>query len=134
MLAQLFNPTEIKKNGPATRPAIAPARRSALPFSAALAVLPATSQGYGDARVIVKDHPGDELMFEGAVPDGGIQFARQFGEGFCRGVLIGGRFIGFVLDRVVGGGSADDADAGGPNDARNGPADWRTSRGRLEVR
>ena len=53
MLAQLFNPTEIKKNGPATRPAIAPARRSALPFRAALAVLPATGQSYGDARVIV---------------------------------------------------------------------------------
>ena len=40
----------------------------------------------------------------------------------------------FVLDRVVGGGSADDADAGGANDARNGPADWRTCCGRLEVR
>ena len=44
MLAQLFNPTETKKNGPATRPATAPERRSAVPFSAALAVLPATSQ------------------------------------------------------------------------------------------
>jgi hypothetical protein len=44
MLAQLFNPTEIKKNGPATRPATAPERRRAVPFSAALAVLPATSQ------------------------------------------------------------------------------------------
>ena len=32
MLTQLFNPTEIKKNGPATRPAIAPARRSASPL------------------------------------------------------------------------------------------------------
>ncbi len=53
-------------------------------------------------------------MFEAAVPDGGIQFARQFGEGFGRGIRTGGRFIGFVLDRVVGGGSADDADAGGP--------------------
>ena len=58
MLAQLFNPTEIKKNGPATRPATAPARRSDLPFRAALAVLPATSQSYGAARVIVNDHPG----------------------------------------------------------------------------
>jgi hypothetical protein len=58
MLAQLFNPTEIKKNGPATRPATAPARRSALPFRAALAVLPATSQSYGDARVIVNGIPG----------------------------------------------------------------------------
>jgi hypothetical protein len=29
MLAQVFNPTEIKKNGPATRPATAPARRVA---------------------------------------------------------------------------------------------------------
>jgi hypothetical protein len=57
MLAQVFNPTEIKKNGPATRPAIAPARRTASPFRAALAVLPATSQSYGDARVIVNgDH------------------------------------------------------------------------------
>jgi hypothetical protein len=34
MLAQVFNPTEIKKNGPATRPAIAPARRAAIPFNA----------------------------------------------------------------------------------------------------
>lgn len=50
MLAQLFNPTEIKKNGPATSPAIAPARRSAVPFSAALGVLPATSQSYGAVR------------------------------------------------------------------------------------
>jgi hypothetical protein len=50
MLAQLFNPTEIKKNGPATSPAIAPARRSASPFKAALAVLPATSQSYGAAE------------------------------------------------------------------------------------
>jgi hypothetical protein len=58
MLAQLFNPTEIKKNGPAASPAIAPARRSASPFSAASVVLPATSQSYGDARVIVNgDHP-----------------------------------------------------------------------------
>ena len=66
MLAQLFNPTETKKNGPATRPAIAPARRSASPFSAALTVPRATSQGYGDGRVIVKDQLGDELMFEEA--------------------------------------------------------------------
>ena len=57
MLTQLFNPTEIKKNGPATRPAIAPARRSASPLPAALAVLPATSQSSGAARVIVNgDH------------------------------------------------------------------------------
>ena len=57
MLTQLFNPTEIKKNGPATRPAIAPARLSASPLQAALAVLPATSQSYGAARVIVNgDH------------------------------------------------------------------------------
>src|SRR4029453_13806929 len=57
MLAQLFNPTEIKKNGPATRPAIAPARRNASPSRAALAVLPATSPSYGAARVNVNgDH------------------------------------------------------------------------------
>ena len=71
MLAQVFNPTEIKKNGPATSPATIPARRSASPLTAASAVLPATSQSYGDSRVIAKDHPGDELMFTGAVPDGG---------------------------------------------------------------
>jgi hypothetical protein len=35
MLAQLCNPTEIKKNGPAARPAIAPTPRAALPFNAA---------------------------------------------------------------------------------------------------
>jgi hypothetical protein len=58
----------------------------------------------------------------------------ESGEGFCPGIRAGGRFIGFVLDRVVGGGSADDADAGGANDARNGPADWRECCGRLEVR
>jgi len=58
MLAQVFNPTEIKKNGPATSPATIPARRSASPLTAASAVLPATSQSYGDARVIVNgDHP-----------------------------------------------------------------------------
>jgi hypothetical protein len=44
MLAQVFNPTETKKNGPARMPASTPARRSALPFTAASAVLPATSQ------------------------------------------------------------------------------------------
>ena len=56
MLAQLFNPTEIKK-GPAIRPAIAPTWRSASPSRAGLAVLPATSQSYGAARVIVNgDH------------------------------------------------------------------------------
>ena len=64
MLAQLFNPTEIKKNGPATRPATVPERRTAVPFSAALAVLPATSQSQGEDRVIVKAHPGDELILE----------------------------------------------------------------------
>ena len=42
MLAQVFNPTEIKKNGPATRPASAPARRRASPFTAVSAVLPTT--------------------------------------------------------------------------------------------
>ena len=50
MLAQVFNPTEIKKNGPATRPASAPARRRASPFTAVSAVLPTTAQSYGDAR------------------------------------------------------------------------------------
>jgi hypothetical protein len=95
MLAQLFNPTEIKKNGPATNPAITPARRSASPFSAALAVLPATNQGYGDGRVVVKDHPGDELMFEGAVPDSGIQFADDAVRVSAMTFAPGGRFIGF---------------------------------------
>ena len=50
MLAQVFNPTEIKKNGPATRPANTPARCSVARFTAASAVLPATAQSYGDAR------------------------------------------------------------------------------------
>jgi hypothetical protein len=44
MLAQLFNPTEIKKNGPAARPAIAPTPRAALPFNAAWGVLAGTAQ------------------------------------------------------------------------------------------
>jgi hypothetical protein len=48
MLAQLFNPTEIKKNGPATNPAITPARRSTAPFTAASVVLPATAKSYGE--------------------------------------------------------------------------------------
>ena len=57
MLAQVFNPTETKKNGPARRPASTPARRSVAPFTAASAVLPATRQSYGDAQVIVNgDH------------------------------------------------------------------------------
>ena len=50
MLAQVFNPTEIKKNGPATRPAHTPARRNGFAFTAASVVLPTTSQNYGDAR------------------------------------------------------------------------------------
>ncbi len=50
MLAQVFNPTEIKKDGPARRPASAPARRRASPSTAVSAVLPATAQSYGDAR------------------------------------------------------------------------------------
>jgi hypothetical protein len=40
----MFNPTETKKNGPARRPASAPARRRGFAFTAALVVLPATSQ------------------------------------------------------------------------------------------
>jgi hypothetical protein len=50
MLADVFNPTETKKNGPASRPARTPARRSVARFTAASAVLPATAQSYGDAR------------------------------------------------------------------------------------
>jgi hypothetical protein len=42
MLGQVFNPTEIKKNGPATRPAIAPARRVAFLLTAGGVVLPDT--------------------------------------------------------------------------------------------
>ena len=49
MLAQVFNPTETKKNGPASRPASTPARRSGFAITAASA-LPATAQSYGDAR------------------------------------------------------------------------------------
>jgi len=47
-LAHVFNPTETKKNGPARMPAT-PARRSGFAFTAALVVLPDTSQSYGDA-------------------------------------------------------------------------------------
>jgi hypothetical protein len=42
MLAQLFNPTEIRKNGPAARPAIAPARRVAFLLRAGGVALPGT--------------------------------------------------------------------------------------------
>lgn len=56
MLAQVFNPTETKKNGPATMQANASARRTAFPFTAALVVLPATSKSYGDARGNVNGH------------------------------------------------------------------------------
>jgi hypothetical protein len=49
----VLNPTEIKKNGPAKRPASTPARCSVALFTAASAVLPATAQSYGDARDIV---------------------------------------------------------------------------------
>ena len=41
MLAQVFNPTETKKNGPATRPPIAPARRVTFLFNAGWVVLAA---------------------------------------------------------------------------------------------
>jgi len=47
-LAHVFNPTETKKNGPARMPAT-PAPRSGFAFTAALVVLPDTSQSYGDA-------------------------------------------------------------------------------------
>ena len=58
MLAEVFNPTEIKKNSPATRPANTPAERNGFAFTAASVVLPTTSQSYGDARGIVN---GDRL-------------------------------------------------------------------------
>jgi hypothetical protein len=57
MLAQVFNPTETKKNGPATRPANTPPRRNGFAFIGASAVLPDTSQSNGDARGSVNgDH------------------------------------------------------------------------------
>jgi hypothetical protein len=49
MLAQVFNPTEIKNNGPATRPAIAPARRVAFLFNAGWVVLDGTAHSYCEA-------------------------------------------------------------------------------------
>jgi len=53
----VFNPIEIKKNGPAKMPANTPARRSDFAFTAASAVLPATSKSYGHAGGIVNgDH------------------------------------------------------------------------------
>jgi hypothetical protein len=48
MLAQVFNPTEIKKNGPATTPAIAPAPRVIFLFNAGWVVLTGTAQNYCD--------------------------------------------------------------------------------------
>jgi hypothetical protein len=48
MLAQVFNPTEIKNNGPATTPASAPARRAAFLFTAGWVVLSGTAQSYCD--------------------------------------------------------------------------------------
>jgi hypothetical protein len=65
MLAQVFNPTEIKKNGPATRPASAPARRRASPFTAVSAVLPTTAQSYGDARRSVNGRSLDVFPWQG---------------------------------------------------------------------
>jgi len=46
----VFNPTEIKKNGPARRPAIAPARRVAFLFNAGWLVLADTAQSYCEAH------------------------------------------------------------------------------------
>ena len=46
MLAQVFNPTETKKNGPARIPANTPARRRFV--FAGLVVLPGTAQSYRD--------------------------------------------------------------------------------------
>jgi hypothetical protein len=53
MLAQLFNPTVIKKNGPAARPAIAPAQRVAFLFNARLVVLPGSALSCRDAGCTV---------------------------------------------------------------------------------
>jgi len=55
MLAQVFNPTESKKNGPTRRPASVPARWSALASAAAPVVLLATRQSYGEAPRMVND-------------------------------------------------------------------------------
>ena len=49
MLAHVVSPTEIKKNGPATRPAIAPARRVAFLLRAGWVVLPGTAQAIATA-------------------------------------------------------------------------------------
>jgi hypothetical protein len=53
MPAQVFNPTETKKNGPATRPAIAPARRVTFLFNAGWVVLAGTAQSYCDTGCTV---------------------------------------------------------------------------------
>jgi hypothetical protein len=55
----------------------------------------------GDARASSKTILA---MSWSAAPNGGIDFARQFGDGFCPAIRAGGRFIGFVLDMVVSGG------------------------------
>ncbi len=89
MLAQLFNPTEIKK-GPAIRPAIAPTWRSASPSRAGLAVLPATSQSYGAARVIVNgDHHRWWLFilheFPATLPRVAVRVRQRFLDALCAG-------------------------------------------------
>jgi hypothetical protein len=55
MLAQVFKPTESKKNAPNRRQASVPARRSALASTAAPVVLLATRPSYGEAPRMVND-------------------------------------------------------------------------------
>jgi hypothetical protein len=49
-------------------PASAPARRSAIPFTAASAVLPAMSKSYGHAQDIVNDDRSRSLLVKPAAP------------------------------------------------------------------
>jgi len=61
----VFNPIEIKKNGPARSPASTPARRNS--FTAAFTVLPVMGKSYGHAQDIINDDRSRSLLVKPAV-------------------------------------------------------------------
>jgi hypothetical protein len=64
----VFDPIEIKKNGPARIPASTPARRNSFAFTAACTVLSAPGKSFGHAQDIVNDDRSRPLLVKPAIP------------------------------------------------------------------